>query len=419
MYVELHLLQNFAPNCLNRDDTNSPKDCVFGGFRRARISSQCLKRAIRVHDSFRQCLDTSEPAVRTRRLIRAVAAEIEGKTVSEAPSDKTAELVAEIFEAGGLERTKPKKGQPETWLTNIQVFMPRPLIMELVAAVQEADREAIPSKDKTETKKMRSELVGKLGEMLAKRVQVPELAMFGRMVAIDAGKPLGRFNLNIDAASQVAHAISTNSVAMEMDYFTAVDDLKDRSAEGEDAGAGMLGTVEFNSACYYRYANVHVPQLVKNLGGDAELARKTVAAFLKASVLAIPTGKQNSFAAHNPPSLVFAVVRRDGPWSLTNAFVRPVEPHYEQRGRSDLVGLSVRRLDHHWNKLCAAYGGDGIQSKAVLLLHDSLTDDEESTAADQDIPLTHLRDNVVDSLQQLIETTLQAVDFEAAKGGAA
>ena len=47
MIIELHMLQNFAPSCLNRDDTNSPKECEFGGYRRARISSQCIKRAIR------------------------------------------------------------------------------------------------------------------------------------------------------------------------------------------------------------------------------------------------------------------------------------------------------------------------------------------------------------------------------------
>src|SRR5271166_825289 len=47
MRVELHLIQNFAPSNLNRDDTGAPKDCEFGGCRRARISSQCVKRAVR------------------------------------------------------------------------------------------------------------------------------------------------------------------------------------------------------------------------------------------------------------------------------------------------------------------------------------------------------------------------------------
>jgi len=41
--VEIHVLQNFAPSNLNRDDTGAPKDALFGGTRRARISSQCAK----------------------------------------------------------------------------------------------------------------------------------------------------------------------------------------------------------------------------------------------------------------------------------------------------------------------------------------------------------------------------------------
>ena len=48
-FVEIHVLQNYAPSNLNRDDTGAPKDAFFGGRRRARISSQCLKRAVREH----------------------------------------------------------------------------------------------------------------------------------------------------------------------------------------------------------------------------------------------------------------------------------------------------------------------------------------------------------------------------------
>src|SRR5712671_533258 len=120
---------------------------------------------------------------------------------------------------------------------------------------------------------------------------------------------------NVDAACQVAHAISTNKIhSMEMDYYTAVDDLK----PDDTAGADMIGTVEFNSACFYRYANLDLHQLKVNLQDDADLTKKTAEAFLKAFVNAIPTGKQNTFAAQQKPSLVFAVVRTGGPMSLAN-----------------------------------------------------------------------------------------------------
>src|SRR5262249_33379271 len=140
-----------------------------------------------------------------------------------------------------------------------------------------------------------------------------DLALFGRMIA----------NLperNVEAACQVAHAISTNKMEMEFDFYTAVDDLKPE----DTAAAHMLGTVEFHSACFYRYANVDTTQLLTNLGRDADLARGTLQAFLRASVAAIPTGKQNSMAAHNPPSLVLIVVRERGQWNLANAFLKPI-----------------------------------------------------------------------------------------------
>ncbi len=67
VFVELHILQNFAPSCLNRDDTNAPKDCDFGGYRRARISSQCLKRSVRSNGTFSSLMN-EELGVRTKLL---------------------------------------------------------------------------------------------------------------------------------------------------------------------------------------------------------------------------------------------------------------------------------------------------------------------------------------------------------------
>ena len=46
--IELNILQSFPVSCLNRDDVGSPKSAIFGGVPRARISSQCLKRAGRL-----------------------------------------------------------------------------------------------------------------------------------------------------------------------------------------------------------------------------------------------------------------------------------------------------------------------------------------------------------------------------------
>jgi CRISPR system Cascade subunit CasC len=171
-----------------------------------------------------------------------------------------------------------------------------------------------------------------------------DLALFGRMLA---DLP----DLNMDAAAQVAHAVSTHRVDREFDFYTAVDDLKPQDTQGAD----MLGTVEFNSACYYRYTVVDLRTLRKNLQDDTELATRGLEGFLRASVYAVPGGKQNTFAAHNPPGFVAFVVRRDAsPRSLANAFEIPV-----RAGELGLTAASVQALAREWARLDSVFGQAG------------------------------------------------------------
>lgn len=159
-----------------------------------------------------------------------------------------------------------------------------------------------------------------------------------------------RKELNIDAAAQVAHAISTHRVDRESDFFTAVDDW----TEDDEADAGMLGTVEFNSSCQYRYAVVNQDQLSRNLGGDDLLARKGLLAFLRAAIMAIPSGRQNTFAAHNLPAFIGIAIHNSQPISLANAFEQPVRADSKQ----SLTAASVARLETHANQLSQAFGLD-------------------------------------------------------------
>jgi len=176
-------------------------------------------------------------------------------------------------------------------------------------------------------------------------VDASDIALFGRMVAENT-------HMKVDAASQVAHAFSTHACEWETDYFTAVDDRQ----PDEDPGAGMLGLVGYQSACFYRYALVHRDQLVDNLGGNESQANETILAFLRAAVEAIPTGRQNSCAAHNWPDYI--AVRAGGrlPLNLANAFVRPVE---RSRSGASLVEASARQLADYRNILTSVYGPDG------------------------------------------------------------
>jgi CRISPR system Cascade subunit CasC len=382
MFVELHLLQNFAPSNLNRDDTGAPKDCEFGGYRRARISSQCIKRAVR--------LLLEEPlAYRTKRLLD----ELTKRLAKAGREEQAARAVAAAGITGtGLGLKDDGKTQYLLFLGEREIQKVADLLNEhwdrlaQLPAGEAAGETAADAKKKSgkEKKKAAKEAVPKeIKEQLEQALdggQAVDLALFGRMLADLPDK-------NIHAACQVAHALSTNKVSMEMDYYTAVDDLK----PDDKPGADMIGSVEFNSACFYRYANIDVEQLRKNLPGDEALAHKTVEAFLRAAVAAVPTGKQNSMAAHNVPSLIFAVVRDRGLWSLANAFVQPIRPTQTK----SLVQNSVEALDAYWGKLLEVFGEKGIRAAALCLVDEA--------------DVSHLKQAQVPNLEALVSQVMQAV----------
>ncbi len=370
MLVEIHALQNFAPSNLNRDDTGSPKDCMFGDYRRARISSQALKRAVRLEFKTQGLLPLQQTGARTRRIVGQIASvlAVDGRTLEEATAVVRTALGGMGLTVGpdGLTQYLLFAGQREI---NAITEVCTQRWDALVSAAAEVAGSDAPVASADTTTPARSRSTARAAKKDAKDVvpkaisdelrraldggRAADIALFGRMLADMPEK-------NIDAACQMAHAISTNRVSIEFDYFTAVDDLNPR----EETGAGMIGTVEFNSACFYRYANVDLDVLTENLQGDAELARASLEAFLRAFISAVPSGKQNSMAAQNPPSFVFTVARERGLWSLTNAFLQPVRPD----DRRDLAQASINRLDTYWGQLAAMYGERGILGKWCVAL---------------------------------------------------
>jgi CRISPR system Cascade subunit CasC len=394
MIIELHILQNFAPSNLNRDDTGSPKDCEFGGYRRARISSQCFKRAMRQAFKEQKLIDEAHLAARTKRLVDEIAGRLEenGKT-----EDEARRVVETILNGVKLTVKDDGKTQYLLFLGADEIKAITDLCVQHWEALSAIT--AAPVVEEGSARRGRSRDVKKAGaEAVPAEVRkallevlnggrAADLALFGRMLADLPEK-------NIDAASQVAHAISTNKISMEFDFYTAVDDLRPEDTQGSD----MLGTVEFNSACFYRYANVDVKQLKKNLGGDEELAHKTIAAFICAAVTAVPSGKQNSMAAQNPPSFVFMVAREAGLWSLVNAFVKPVRPTHD----GDLIENSIKTLDEYWGQLAAMYGDEQIRGKWVA----SLTPNG----------LTHLKDDKVSSVGEIINEVCERLKLSSKPG---
>ena len=343
MILELHIIQNFAPSNLNRSDTGSPKDCTFGGFRRARISSQCFKRSMRDHfrSSFASQANLAE---RSTRLVEEISNQLvaNGKDLAEAKG-----IVETALSGVGL-----KMSTKDLTKTQYLLFLGREEINSVADVCLENYDALLAVSPKTEegmsAKEAKKAAKGSVPPEISKALQkvldggkASDLALFGRMLADLPDK-------NRYASSQVAHAISTHKVGMEFDFFTAVDDLKPEDTSGSD----HLGTVEFNSACFYRYLNVDVDLLNKNLQNDDDLTKATVEAFIRSAIEAIPTGKQNSFATHEKPNFVLAVVRESGMCSLANAFEKPVRAN-EKLG---LVEGSIEKLAEHWESVSGVYG---------------------------------------------------------------
>ena len=374
MFIELHIIQNFAPSNLNRDDTGNPKEAEFGGVRRARISSQAFKRAIRSEPVFAQATQV-QPGMRTRLLARRLAEKLVAAGKNPEESQAMALAYADAF-SGKME--KDGRTSVLIYLSPEEIEMMAQTILEnwdpIWATLQEtADK-------KTQKKSPLPKLIKDFLKQVQNRTSAPDIALFGRMLA---DKP----DLNLDAASQVAHALSTHRINMEIDFFTAVDDLQ----ASEETGAGMMGVTGYNSACFYRYARLDWNQLVKNLDNNMELAQRTVKAFLMAALRAIPTGKQNSFAAQNPPSFALAVTRRDGmSWNLINAFEQPVRP--DRNG--GYVHPSVQALDAYWGRLVKVYGDDGVTPHVLNV---------------DDAPLDVLRNAAQDNLNAWIENILHEI----------
>ena len=357
--IELHVIQNFPPSNLNRDDTGSPKDCEFGGYRRARVSSQSLKRAARVHFQRLGFLTDADRGTRTKRIVEWVTSHVIADGIH-APDDAI-RVVETALAIAGYGFAEPGAGDPYA-KTEYLLYVGEDEVARLANLCQKqwdnlfAHANALnpagtpKAKLKAAGKAFAASSAGRalaaeLAAVLTSRARAADVALFGRMLA-------DRPEANVDAAAQVAHALSTNVVSVEFDYYTAVDDRK----PADTAGADMIGTVEFNAPCFYRYANVDVNQLRTNVGGDDALVARAVAAFLEATIAAVPSGKQNSMAAYTPPSFVLAVARDGTRWNLANAFARPVAPTRDH----DLVEGSVARLCAHWDALIGMYGTRGI-----------------------------------------------------------
>lgn len=324
MIIEVHALQTFGPSNLNRDDTGNPKEALFGGVRRARISSQSAKRAMRVSSAFSDAVQVPI-GTRTKLLAGRLAEGFASAGIApEAAQTYAQAIVSELY--AKLEKNSDKTSVL-VYISSEEFDLMSNTILDAHARGQQPDVK---------------DIVKQLVKELKNRTSAPDIALFGRMLA---DKP----ELNLDAACQMAHALSTHEVnTAEFDYFTAVDDLQ----PDDNSGAGMLGLVAFNSATYYRCARIDWEQLVNNLHGDVELAARTVDGFMRAFALVVPSGMKNSFVNQHAPDFLLAVARpnNDGQ-SLVNAFEKPVRA----RKSSGHAEPSIEALATYWEQVDRAF----------------------------------------------------------------
>ncbi|MBP6997148.1 MAG: type I-E CRISPR-associated protein Cas7/Cse4/CasC [Phycicoccus sp.] len=356
-YVDVHIIQDLPPANLNRDDNGTPKQAIYGGVDRLRVSSQAWKRATRDH--FEASMSSAEQGVRTRRLHGLLAELIESRGVS---SDVAAARAKDALGQLGIKADAKKEG-----FSSYLLFASRSHLEQLADALagDDVDVKAINVK-------------GILGSTHSLSV-----ALFGRMVADLA-------ELNVDAAAQVAHAISTHAAQTQFDYFTAVDD--EQQAKTEETGAGMIGTIEFNSATMYRYATVGVEQLVDNMG-DREGAIAGIGQFISSFASSMPSGKQNTFAAHTRPALIAVVIRDDRPVNLVSAFEQSVT----RTASSGLLEQSMKALGRYASGEAERWG-DRPRLVVASYAESSGSHEALTTAFGPSVPVQDLLRAVTDEL---------------------
>jgi CRISPR system Cascade subunit CasC len=312
-FIQLHLLTSYPPSNLNRDDLGRPKTAIMGGRTRLRISSQSLKRAWRTSDLFESAL-AGHIGVRTKKMGEKLYRRLCEKGLAESKAKDFAKEMVTFFGATeSAEKDKPLKELESSQLVHFNQS-------EMSALFDLADR--IASEGKLEQEELK--------KLVAKRHDV-DISMFGRMLT---GKEIVKVTDDLEAAVQVAHAVTVHDVAVEDDYFTAVDDLNNDKG---DLGAAHIGETEFGAGVFYLYLCINRDLLQENLG-DKTLADNALAALVAAAAKIAPSGKQNSFASRAYCSYIMAEKGEQQPRSLSVAFLKPV------RGE-DILGKAITEIE--------------------------------------------------------------------------
>lgn len=332
-YVQLHILTSYPASNLNRDDLGRPKTVIMGNAERLRVSSQSLKRAWRVSEVFQTALGRAV-GTRTKELGRCIfTALTRGAALGDVLSGAADSGPLKVLKEGpataiatGIAGTFGKLKSASLDIEQLAHLTPGEL--EAVGALVEACRETGKAPE------------GEDLDLLRAEGMAADIALFGRMLA-------DKTQFNVEAAAQVAHAMTVHKVAVDEDFFTAVDDLN-----RDDAGAGHMGVAEFGAGLFYLYLCIDRELLVENLGGDEALAARALDGLCRAACTVSPTGKQNSFASRAWASYCLAEKTDMQPRTLSAAFLRPLDD------AQDLMGEAIEAVEGQRARFAAVYGDD-------------------------------------------------------------
>lgn len=312
-FLDIHIVQSVPFANLNRDDTNSVKTLLYGGALRTRVSSQSWKRAVR--KEFERI--SGDSTLRTRRIGEAVTRELAGRGWPQPLAERAGAHIAAAVGKFEVDTDDANKPIPNHVVTNAMVYVPQAAVSELADYAEEHRQIVELAKDIKKNGDVKASALPKPGIDAVLRSRNDVINLFGRMLAeIDRA--------GVDGAVQVAHAMTTHENDVDLDYFTAVDDLTSTWKDG--TGSAHMGHAEFSAGTFYRYATIDLDELTDNLADTGTDVQELLTAFLTAFALAVPQAKKNSTAPHTLPHLVHLSLRADRPVSYAAAFEQPVRP---------------------------------------------------------------------------------------------
>lgn len=373
-FLVFQWIQTLPVSNPNRDRTGAPKTTYYGGSMRGRISSQSWSRQVR--EAFNEKWE-GDAGSRSRLWADRLAQKLQERL----QYDRTDSLIVSylILAATGAKADKAetfKAGQ-----TDVLMFLSNNELQELIElachyqpqldealaqlrpnAIKALAEGKVPpltgeskGKGKNKPKKGTEDSaqeqpdlsdLKKLNERVVATLKnsrsAPDIGLFGRFLA-------SLSDANIDGALSRAHMVTTHSVAVETDFWTAMDDFS-RSASSEDdegtagSGAGHLGDRPQTSGVYACSCAVDLGQLRANLGQDGDV-QKVIRTFIMALITASRgKGYIHQFHHRSIPDIIIAELTEACPLNCLAAFEKGIGLDRQQ----GYLERSIQQLDSWW-----------------------------------------------------------------------